>query len=193
MFEPKTHLSNYNQQASLCVICDCLIVVAENMHQLKNNHILENELRFSIKTYYGLYGKLLHPILADQYCVHELLGILLFLRSFCVGKSFECCSSCNESLKPSKAKYTGSKPPKHAVKNRFAIGHIPSTLLIDQEGDPRQKCLENKHISNIMCASISCQCPCGLIFAFMGSAHQSMISQISFFEMDKGHIYGVIK
>ncbi len=130
--------------------------------------------------------------IVDQYCIQYLKGLLLSLQSFNGGDNFECCLSCNESLMPSKAKEAGSKPPKHAIANGFAIGYIPSNLFIDGESDPRQTGLENKHISDIMCTAIAHQRPYGFIFAFMGSAHQSLMGQFSFFEMDQLHIGGVI-
>ncbi len=118
--------------------------------------------------------------------------MLLSPRSFCNKTGLECCSSCFDSIKPSSTKDAGSKPPKNAIANDFAIGHIPSTLFIDGKSEPRQTGLENKHISNIMCAAIACQQPYGLIFAFIGGVHQSVMGQFSFFEMDQNHIERVV-
>ncbi len=147
-----------------------------------------NEHRLSVNTYKAFYGTSLYPILVDQYSIHDLQGLLLSPQSFRDGYSFECCSSCYDRLMPSKIKDTGTKPPKHAIANGFAIGHIPSILFIDGKTDPRQTGLENKHISDIMCTAIARQQRYRFIFAFMGSAHQSMMGQFSFFEMDQRHI-----
>ncbi len=96
-------------------------------------------------------------MLIDQYCIQDFQGLLLSPRSFRDEAGLECCSSCFDSLKPSNTKDAGSKPPKHAITNGFAIGNIPSTLLIDDKPEPRQTGLENKHISDIMCAAIARQ------------------------------------
>ena len=94
-------------------------------------------------------------ILANQYCVEDLPGLLLFPRSYRDGENYECCSSCYSILMPSKAKDAGTKPPKHAIANGFAIGHIPSDLMIDGEKGLRQHHLANKNISDIMCAALA--------------------------------------
>ena len=80
---------------------------------------------------------------------------------------------------PSKAKLANNKPPKNAIANGFAIGHIPSEIMIDGEDGPRQTQLENMKISDVMCTAVSRQRPYGFIIAFLGRAHQSVMGQYS--------------
>ena len=82
--------------------------------------------------------------------------------------------------------------PNHAIANVFAIGHIPSDILIEGEDKPRRQNLTDDQISEIMSAAVARQRPYGFIFAFTGRAHQSVMSQFSFFEMNQSHIGGVI-
>ena len=104
---------------------------------------------------------------------------------------FECCSECFNSLKPSKK--DAKTPPRHAIANGLAIGHIPSVLMIDGKDEPRQKQGDtNKDFSDIMSAAVSQQRLYGFIFAFMGGAHESVMGQFSFFEMDQSFVGGAI-
>ena len=58
---------------------------------------------------------------------------------------------------PSKAKEAGTKPPKHAIANGFAIGHVSSELFVDGEDAPRQQGLSDVNFSDIMCAAVARQ------------------------------------
>ena len=79
----------------------------ESIRSLNKSQILENKVRLSVRTYEDFFGKPSNPILVDQYCIHDLPGLLLSPRLFGVGDMFECCSSCFEALKPSKMKAAG--------------------------------------------------------------------------------------
>ena len=141
-----------------------------------------NAKRLSVETYEELYGEMLHPILVKQYQIDDIKGIFLSPRSFCGGDTFGCCSACFSSLKPSQAK-KNTKPPKNAIANGYAIGHIPEVIMIKGEDSPRQVRLTNQQISEIMSAAISRQRPYVFVFAFTGGAQQSIMSHSHFFEI----------
>jgi len=187
----RTHRCDGSHQASVCVICDRCIIGTETIHRMTKERILLNQKRLSVKTYEEFYGEELNPILVDQYSIDDMPGILLSPRSYRDGDTFEACSECFDSLKPYMAK-KNKKPPKHAIANGFAIGHIPSVLMIPGEDGPRRINLKDGDISEIMCAAVARQRPYGFIFAFTGGSHQSVMGQFSFFEMDQTHIGGVI-
>ena len=46
----------------------------------------------------------------------------------------------------------GSKPPKHAIVNGFAIGHLPSELMIEGEDRLRRKNMKNEDVTGIVSA-----------------------------------------
>ena len=137
------------------------------------------------------YGETLHPILVKQYQVDDIERLLLSPRSYRDGDTFECCSACFSSLKPSQAK-DNKKPPKHAIANGFAIGHIPEVIIIEGEDSPRHVGLTNKKISETMCAALSRQYPDGFVFAFTRGAQQSIMGHYHFFEIDQSHVGAVI-
>ena len=155
-FAMRTDQGKDKHQVSVCVICNRLIGV-ESIHVLNKKRILENQCRLSVETYEDFYdGNQLHHSLVNQYSVPDLSGFLLSPRSFYSYDNLEGCFSCFSSLKPSKAKKAGKKPPTHAITDGFVIGHNPSELIIDRENEPRKDGLQNKHISDIICASVAC-------------------------------------
>ena len=90
----------------LCVVCDCCIIGVEKVHALNKDCILLNAKRLSVETYEEFYGETLHPIIKKQYQVDEIKGLLCSPRSYHNGDTFECCSACISSLKPSQKKTT---------------------------------------------------------------------------------------
>ena len=112
-----TYRGNNKHQASVCIICERLLIGIETLHKLHKERILEISHRLSVETYQEFYnGEELNPILVQQYHVAGLPGLLLFPRAYRDGDTFECCSQCFSSLKLSKAQVT-KKPPKFAIAN----------------------------------------------------------------------------
>ena len=175
----------------MCLVCDRLIIGTEIIHALKKDRIEMHQHRLSVKAYEDHYGKKLNPILVQQYSVNDFPGLLLSPRSSQLDENtFECCSECYHSLSTRNKNMTS--PPKHAIANDFVIGHLPSELMINGEDKPRRSGLDDKDISDIMSAAISRQRPYGFVFAFMGGAHQSIMGQYSFFEVDQTFTGSVI-
>ena len=119
-----THRGNNKHQASVCIICDRFIIGIEILHKLSKERILEKSHRLSVETYQEFYdGEDLNPNLVREYHGVGLSGLLLSPRAYRDGDTFECCSQCFSSLKPSKAQVS-KNPPKFAIANGFAIGYI---------------------------------------------------------------------
>ena len=150
----RTRRKNGKLQVSVCVVCDRCIIGVEKIHALTKERILLNAKRLSVETYEEFYGEMLHPILVKQYQIDDIKGILLSPRSFCGEDTFECCSTCFSSLKPSQAK-KNTKPPKNAIANGYAIGHIPEVIMIKGEDSLRQVRLTNQQILKIVRAALS--------------------------------------
>jgi hypothetical protein len=79
----------------------------------------------------------LNPILVNQYQVEnqDLKHLLLSPRAkFSNDTGYTCCNSCYTSLCGAKKKEVKS-PPKKAIANGFAIGHVPEKLtIVDESG-----------------------------------------------------------
>jgi len=134
----RTKRPNGTHQATVCVVCDRVIIGEEKVCNISTERLEENRHRISVVAYEEFYRKPLHPLLVEQYSVEGLDGLLLSPRAYREGDNFECCQSCNSSMQPSKAKKKGSKPPKYAIANGFVIGHFPSVIQIPGEVEPRR-------------------------------------------------------
>ncbi|KAL7493250.1 hypothetical protein ACHAWT_002306 [Skeletonema menzelii] len=186
----RTMRADGTHQATVCVVCDRFIIGEEKVHQISKQRLEQNRSRLSVQSYEEFYGSM-HPLLIDQYVVEDLAGMLLSPRSYRDGDNFECCSTCFASTKQSVANKS-DKPPKHAIANGFAIGHLPSVLFIKGEDEPRVVDLHEGKLSDLMCAAISTQRSLGYVFAFTGGAHQSVMGNFTFFETDQNHMGSVI-
>jgi hypothetical protein len=186
----RTRRNDGSHQATVCVVCDCLIIGEEKVHQISKERLEKNRNRLSVETYEQNFGQM-HPLLIEQYQVEGLVGMLLSPRSYRTDDNFECCASCFSSTKPSSAEKTPN-PPKFAIANGFAIGHLPSILKIQGEDEPRATNLDESKLSDLMCVAMSTQRYLGYVFAFTGGAHQSVIGNHTFFETDQQHMGSVI-
>ena len=187
----RTLRDHYHFKASVCVICDRFIIGVEKIHSLTKERILLNSHRISVKMYEDFYGINMHPILIQQYEINDINGLLLSPRSHRTGDSFECCSACFDALRPSRAK-DSNKPPKHAIANGFAFGHVPRVINIKGEDTPRQTDLTNDMIGDIMGPSLAAQRAHGFVFAFTGGAQKSLMGSYHFFDVDQSHVGAVI-
>ena len=187
----RTQRADGNHQATVCVVCDQVIIGDEKVCMITKDKLKQNHHRISVEAYQNFYGTELHPLLIQQYMVENLQGLLLSPRAYRDGDKFECCASCYSSMNK---RLNGKKfkPPKNAIANGFVIGHLPSELMITGEDAPRQLELDESKISELMSAALSTQRSHGFVFAFMGGAHKSLVGQFSFFEMDQNHLGSVI-
>ena len=177
-------------QATVCVVCDRLITGEDKVCKISKERLENNRHRLSVETYEENFGQM-HPLLVQQYAVEGLDKLLLSPRSYRDGDDFECCSSCFSSTKQSTAEKS-VKPPKQAIANGFAIGHLPSTLHITGEDEPRVTDLDESKLSDLMCVAMSTQRSHGYVFAFTGGAHKSVAGNFTFFETDQQHMGSVV-
>jgi len=101
-------------------------------------------------------------------------------------------------MQPSKAKKKGSKPPKNAIANGFAIGHLPSVIQIPDEDEPRRIGLDldaeefKDKFHDLFCAALSTQRSYGYVFAYTGGAQKSVMGSINFFDLNQNHLASAI-
>jgi hypothetical protein len=107
---------------------------------------------------------------------------------------YTCCQSCYTSLTSAVRKEEGSTPPKLAIANGFAIGHIPKTLTYrDSNGDVHTREIDTENdLDDILTASISPVRPFGFVHAFTGGSQKSITGHYSFFSVNQSHVGGVL-
>ena len=98
----RTKRPNGTHQATVCVVCDRVIIGEEKVCNTSTERLEENRHRISVVAYEEFYRKALHPLLVEQYSVEGLDGLLLSPRAYREGDNFECCQSCNSGMQPSK-------------------------------------------------------------------------------------------
>ena len=171
-------------RAAVCVLCDRLIIGCESIHNITAESLRsqEKKTRISIKSYEDYHQVNLKEELISQYQIsgHDLEGLLLSPRAKQTTNknghvAFEACSSCysawlNES----------DNPPKHAISNGFAIGHIPKHIIPDED------------ITEQMSALVARVRPFAYVFAYTAGAHKAIRGHFSFFEVDLDHTGSVI-
>ena len=110
----------------VCVVCDCSITGTDSVHWIPRL-LLKNHKNVLSYTYHYRDG--INPILLAQYTLSdpELSGLLLSPRSrYKINdRSYTCCGNCYTHLYESEKL---NKPPKYAISNGFAIGHLPDEI-----------------------------------------------------------------
>lgn len=185
------------QRAHVCVVCDRIIIGMEEVKYISKEQLIENADRLSVSSYEEHFCISLKRELVCQYEVEDddLRGILLSPRSQCRdGVNYQCCVSCYNSCTRGKKDDELSSPPKFAIANGFAIGHIPNIISFpDKQGDViRREINHEKDLTDVICGSISPVRPFGRVFAFHGGKQKSVKGQFSLFSVDQSHVGGVI-
>ncbi len=111
-------------KAPVCVTCDCSIIGVDSFIWISSQCLKYHENVLSSDYYYT---EGINPILKEQYTVEDGLISHLLLSPRARKRhdinSYMCCSSCYSVL----AEMTKlKKPPKYAISNGFAIGHLPN-------------------------------------------------------------------
>ena len=99
----------------------------EEVKFIEKETLLESSSKLAVSTYEEYYdGVHMHRELVKQYQVDDcdLKHLLLSPRARVDQKGYECCEMCFGSLQCSRNK-DQDKPPKFAIANGFAIGHVP--------------------------------------------------------------------
>ena len=109
------------------------------------------------------------------------------------GNYYQCCCPCYNSLTKGK-KEEGRNPPKFAIANGFAIGHIPKILRFKTksgEMKERRVSVEND-FDDIISAAIAPTRPFGYVHAYSGGKQKCIKGHFSFFSVDQSHVGGVL-
>ena len=159
----------------VCVLCDRLIIGCETIHKIKHENLQKQSARISVTSYEDYYQVKMSDELVSQYHINDLEGLLLSPRAKQgeteSGIVYDACSNCTNSW----AKKGCDSPPKHAIANGFAIGHVPESVIV------------NEKITEEMCALLSPVRAFGYIFAYSAGAHKAIRGHFSFFEVDLTH------
>ncbi len=84
------------------------------------------------------------------------------------GDRYTCCQSCYTSMTSSSRKEDGSTPPKFAIANGFAIGHIPKVLAYRDSNDEicRMTIDPENDLDEKLSAAVAPVRPFGFVHAF---------------------------
>ena len=121
-------------RAPVCVLCDRLIIGCESVHKISREQLLSQSSRVSVKSYEDYHQVILKEELVSQYHIDGLEGLLLSPRAkesntTDEGVAYDACSQCSTSW----ATNNSDLPPKHAIANGFAIGHIPDNIAKNED------------------------------------------------------------
>ena len=169
-------------RARVCVLCDRFIIGCETVHKISSKQLVSQGSRISVRSYEDHHQVVLKEDLVSQYHINGLEGLLLSPRARSYSskdgeKMYDACSQCATAWANKKC----DSPPKHAIANGFAIGHVPDHIISNQED-----------ISEEMCALLSPVRPFAYIFAYSAGAHKSIRGHYSFFEVDLTHTGAVL-
>jgi len=163
----------------VCVVCDHAITGKEIF-----NWIEDKTLQFhnNILSYSYFYKDGMNEILKDQYTLpnEKLHGLLLSPRSrFKIlpdTTNYMCCQNCYEELKELKKR---KRPPKYAISNGFAIGHLPEGLADNITP------LVNNLVAPIRAFNY--------FIAFSGGREKKITGNFTFFAQDVSHNVGALQ
>ena len=165
-------------RVAVCVLCDRFIIGCETVRKITQESLCSQSRRhrISVKSYEDYHQVKLKDKLILQYEVSGLEGLLLSPRAKKTTNKdgnvvFEACSSCYNSWCNK-----SDTPPKHAISNGFAIGHIPEDIIADED------------VTDEMSSLIAPVRPFAYIFAYTAGAHKAIRGHFSFFEVDLTHV-----
>lgn len=118
-----------------------------------------------------------------QYEVKGYEGLLLSQRARSDDKGVYSCESCKISLNRN---YTA--PPKYAIANGFAIGHLPVEIKYEKDGQIVTVDVPQALTSDVLCAILSPKRPFAFCISYFGGAHKSVRGHVTFFETDLSHV-----
>jgi hypothetical protein len=184
-------------RAHICVVCDCLIIGMEEVKFITKEKLMNNTSNLCVSSYEQHFdGVPLHTELVNQYQVEDddLKHLLLSPRAFCDQRGYECCESCHRSLVATKNESCDYKPPKFAIANGFAIGHIPETIAISSKNGEHhvRRINAEKDLDDLICAAISPVRPFGYVHAYTAGRQKSIKGHFSLFSVDQSHVGGAL-
>jgi len=170
-------------RSNVCVLCDRLIIGCEAVRKITKEVLLKHSSRISVKSYEAHHQVKLKQELVSQYQIKGLEGLLLSPRAkqnetANESVAFDACTECFQSWSRSERR---DLPPKHAISNGFAIGHIPTNVITN-----------DKEVTEEMCSLLAPTRPFGYLFAYAAGAHKAIRGHFSFFEVDLNHTGAVM-
>ena len=184
--DQRTKNEDGSHQANVCIVCDELIMGVEALCWIDEEFLqsTENINRLGVARYSRHYILELKPELVKQYTVSGLEGMLLSPRSKrSTDNKRTCCECCFNSLNRARKKGTGQAssndedfgPPKKAIANGFACGHIPTQFLLKKsDGSSTIVTIKEDDLTDVLCAFLSPTRAYGYYFAYSGGAHKSL-------------------
>jgi hypothetical protein len=144
----------------------------EEVKFIEKNQLLINSSKLCMSAYEQYYHCVsLHKELVKQYQVDDdddLKHLLLSLRAFYDGRGYECCETCNRSLLATKKESDEYIPPKYAIANGSAFGHIPQTKsFTGRNGKHHVRQIDAEmDLDDLICVAISPLIPFGYVHTY---------------------------
>ena len=151
---------------------------------MTKQYLQQHQCKLSVTSYEDYYGNNLHPVVIDQYKLDGLPGLLLSPRARRDGDKFDACSTCTNSLRS--AKYDNNIPPKQAIVNPRVV----TTRGADGEEEMTE--IKEEDLTGVLCSLLSPVHAFGYVFAYTCGAHKSVRGHYSFYEVNHGHVRGVM-
>merc|ERR1712232_523899 len=162
-----------------CAVCDRIIKGTAKPCFIPKEEIKSKADRIGCANYESFYGDgSLPELLKKQYEVKGYEGLLLSKNARCDDKGVYACESCKTSLKRDHR-----SPPKHAIANGFAIGHLPKKIKYERpSGETITVDVPEALTSDVLCAILSPRRPFLFCISYHGGAHKSLRGHVQFFE-----------
>jgi hypothetical protein len=181
----------HKHKATVCIICDRIIIGTETTHKLTKEDIGAHSERLGVKSYEEYYQTTLKAEVKKQYQVQGLQDMLLSPRSRKNPDGYTTCSVCYTRMQPQIA--SKKTPPKIAIANGFVIGSFPQKIkFFNKEGQRVTRKVEDDEHTDTLKAMVTQLRPYGCVFAYSGGAQKSLRGNHQFFEMDQNRLGGVI-
>jgi hypothetical protein len=173
-------------QMPVCIVCDSFIIGTERVHRMSKKTLKKYKPALGVHSYEVFNNERLHPESINQYRVKGFNGMLLSPRAGKTKKGYSTCSSCYNCLRNSDP--SGTKPPKFAIANGFAIGTFPKYIPVvtgEHKGLARKIDVEDeKDVSDVMRTLLAPVRPYGYVMAYTGGKHSRIQGHFQFFEMN---------
>jgi len=161
----------------VCVVCDRCVTGRESFHWISKTLLLFHK---NVLSYKYFYGGGINDILKAQYSLSdpELADLLLSPRTWKKKTDgfYMCCQHCyNHLAEPKPLK----KPPKYAISNGFAIGHLPHEIATNMTP------LVNNLVAPIRAFNY--------FLSFSGGREQKITGNFTFFAQDVAQNMGALQ
>jgi hypothetical protein len=161
----------------VCIVCDCFITGRDEYNWISRDTLLYHK---NILSYKYFYKDGINEVLKRQYYVGDPLLEDLLLSPRARRKrdchSYMCCISCYEPLEEKKLQ---KKPPKYAISNGFAIGHMPESIA--------------KNITPLVNNLVAPVRAFNFFVSFNGGKEQKITGNFTFFAQDVAQNIGALQ